>query len=79
MSSMRQNKGFVKFILIVIVIVLILIYLHIDIGGLISKTTNFLKDIWTQYLQAPVMKLYDLLLQYVINPVLKLVSKILGK
>lgn len=75
----KNNAGFIRFILIIVVAVLILNYLHLDVGGLISKTSNFLKDIWSSYLQVPAMKLYSMLLQYIVNPFLGLIGQVIKK
>jgi hypothetical protein len=63
----ENKKGFVRSIVIIVVAVVILSFLNIDLIGM-----------WRDYLQAPVAKVYSLLVQYVIDPVLRLVRSILN-
>ena len=48
---MRQNRGIIKFILIIVVAVIILSYLNVDVNGVVSKTMSFFKDVWALFLQ----------------------------
>jgi hypothetical protein len=69
---MSKANGFIKFIVLIIIAVLVLSYLHIDVGGVVSKTANFLTDLWNTYLKDPVMN-------FIVNPLLGLISQFVKK
>jgi len=83
----KQKQGIIKTIILIIIAIAILSWYGVDIKNFFTSELaqknfgyvwNLISGVWTDYLQAPAVKLWNIWVEYIWSPFLGMLEKSKG-